>query len=61
MCASDFLSVMYGGYFNYLRQFNAFARENPTVPVLTISFEEMKRVCNDTLNLKTRLNHSGLT
>ncbi|XP_025090231.1 sulfotransferase 1A1-like isoform X2 [Pomacea canaliculata] len=35
--------VMYGGYFNYLRQFNAFARENPTVPVLTISFEEMKR------------------
>ncbi|PVD32860.1 hypothetical protein C0Q70_08307 [Pomacea canaliculata] len=39
--------VNYGAYFSYLRQFHDFTQENPNIPILSISFEDMKRSPSD--------------
>ncbi|XP_025090203.1 sulfotransferase family cytosolic 1B member 1-like [Pomacea canaliculata] len=39
--------INYGSQFSYLRQFHDFTQENPNIPALSISYEDMKRSPSD--------------
>ena len=38
------VSALQGNYFDYLQQMHEFTQNNPDVPVMHMSFEDMKKV-----------------